>query len=86
MRVLVAWIEIPRYPTPASLKLNTHTIALALTESESESESRRKNSLGEEEEEEEEDADLREDFDRKDHHPRGWEQRHYRQRQGQDPG
>jgi hypothetical protein len=48
-------------------KTHTHTIALALALAESESESRRKNSLGEEEE----DADLCEDFDRKDYHPRG---------------
>ncbi|PWZ57781.1 Ubiquitin-60S ribosomal protein L40-2, partial [Zea mays] len=32
------------------------------------------------------DADLREDADREDHHPRGREQRHHRQCQGQDPG
>jgi hypothetical protein len=33
-----------------------------------------------------EDADLREDPDGEDHHPRGGEQRHHRQRQGQNPG
>uniref|UniRef100_A0A0D9Z4Y1 Uncharacterized protein n=1 Tax=Oryza glumipatula TaxID=40148 RepID=A0A0D9Z4Y1_9ORYZ len=33
-----------------------------------------------------EDADLREDADGEDHHPRGGEQRRRRQRQGQDPG
>ena len=60
--------------------MQTHTIARALTESES----RRKNSHGEQEEEEE--VDLREDFDRKDYHPQGWEQWHNQQRQGQDPG
>jgi len=32
------------------------------------------------------DADLREDPDWEDHHPRGGEQRHHRQCQGQDPG
>jgi hypothetical protein len=33
-----------------------------------------------------EDADLREDPDGEDHHPRGGEQRHRRQRQSQNPG
>ena len=32
------------------------------------------------------DADLRQDPDRQDHHPRGRGRRHHRQRQGQDPG
>ena len=32
------------------------------------------------------DADLREDADGEDHHAGGREQRHHRQRQGQDPG
>uniref|UniRef100_A0A453IGL2 Ubiquitin-like domain-containing protein n=3 Tax=Aegilops tauschii subsp. strangulata TaxID=200361 RepID=A0A453IGL2_AEGTS len=31
-------------------------------------------------------ADLREDADGEDHHPRGGEQRHHRRRQGKDPG